>query len=54
MASDPISMPGSSTGLMRYSDVNASAVQISPELVVLFGAGVIVLELLLQFLHVGS
>ena len=45
-----ITTPQSQTGLMRYSDVSASAVQIDPKIVMALCALVIVAELVLHAL----
>ncbi len=49
MAENRISTPSSSTGLVRFYDVNSSMVQIDPKLVVGFAVLVIVVEFALGF-----
>jgi len=45
-----ITTPQSQTGLMRYSDVSSSAIQINPKVVMALCALVIVLELVFHAL----
>ncbi len=47
---DRITAPQSQTGLMRYSDVSSSNIQIDPKVVVALCAIVIVLELVFHAL----
>ncbi len=48
MKNRKIETPKSSTGLMRFYDVNASKIHVGPEAVVGFAVAVIAIELLLN------
>ncbi len=50
MSDEKIQTPSTSAGLMRFYDVTSSNIQIDPRIIIGLCAGVIVLELLLQFL----
>ncbi|OIO22670.1 hypothetical protein AUJ65_05675 [Candidatus Micrarchaeota archaeon CG1_02_51_15] len=45
---DKISTPSSSTGLMRFYDVSASNIQLSPKLVMVAAAAFVIIELLMK------
>lgn len=49
--SDKLNMPSSSTGLMRFYDVNASNIQLGPKLIIVACIAFIAIELLLQAIN---
>lgn len=50
MAQDRIQTPSTSAGLMRFYDETTSSIQIDPRAIVAVCVGVILIELILQFL----
>ena len=46
MAENKISTPNSSTGIVRFYDVQSSNVQVDPKIVVIVGAAIILLTII--------
>ncbi len=51
MADQPISTPPTSTGILRFYDVDSSRVELDPKIVVGFALALIILEIALQAIH---